>query len=164
MRAVSTDSGIILNTDLDNVATTTRDVEPGESITGVEAVERISRFHKIALRNIEAGHEVYKYGEVIGVAKENIAVGSWVHTHNLRMHDITFPAQKQPELRPPVDQEPLPDRFFLGYPQESAAAATFVPETTSLSRVPWTVRPVSSIWRWKSSIGRRSTMRGGFRM
>lgn len=40
--------------------------------------------HKIAIRAIPAGGSVVKYGEVIGSATADIAVGEWVHTHNVR--------------------------------------------------------------------------------
>ena len=46
--------------------------------------EEIPFGHKIAIREIEAGEEVIKGGEVIGVATERIAVGSHVHVHNVR--------------------------------------------------------------------------------
>lgn len=42
--------------------------------------------HKVALCDIQKGGFVYKYGEVIGRATQNIRAGEWVHTHNLRSH------------------------------------------------------------------------------
>lgn len=40
--------------------------------------------HKIALRALEAGAAVVKYGFPIGTATAAIPRGAWVHTHNLR--------------------------------------------------------------------------------
>lgn len=40
--------------------------------------------HKFALRDIATGTEVRKYGVVIGLATADIAVGDYVHVHNLR--------------------------------------------------------------------------------
>ena len=40
--------------------------------------------HKIAIAPIQPGGPVRKYGEVIGSATGAIAVGDWVHIHNLR--------------------------------------------------------------------------------
>ena len=40
--------------------------------------------HKIALRDISRGEKIIKYGEVIGVAKEDIKKGEWVHVHNVK--------------------------------------------------------------------------------
>ena len=125
MAAVSTESHIILNADRDNVAVAVRDVEPGESVGGAVASERIPTFHKVALRRIDIGDDVCKYGEVIGIATAKIDAGAWVHTHNLRMHDGTADPAKLPDLKTPVDQEPIPDRFFLGYPAVPGSTGTF---------------------------------------
>lgn len=56
------------------------------SVAGFEgtALQEIPRGHKIALRDIAQGEPVIKYGYPIGIAKENIPAGSWVHTHNVR--------------------------------------------------------------------------------
>ncbi|HBP37922.1 MAG TPA: altronate hydrolase [Clostridiales bacterium] len=40
--------------------------------------------HKIARQAIPAGSPVIKYGDPIGIARQDIADGEWVHTHNLR--------------------------------------------------------------------------------
>ena len=40
--------------------------------------------HKVALRRIEAGEPVVKYGNPIGIAQSTIEAGCWVHSHNLR--------------------------------------------------------------------------------
>ena len=39
--------------------------------------------HKIAVRPIAKGELIIKYGEEIGVATKDIAVGDYVHVHNL---------------------------------------------------------------------------------
>jgi hypothetical protein len=48
------------------------------------ALEGIARGHKIAVRAMEVGEAVLKYGVVIGFATERIAAGAWVHTHNCK--------------------------------------------------------------------------------
>jgi altronate dehydratase small subunit len=75
----------------DNVATALRTLEEGESVSadiggqvaGVTVLTRIPFGHKIALRDIEAGQPVLKYGEVIGLATQRIAIGQHVHIHNV---------------------------------------------------------------------------------
>ena len=37
----------------------------------------------MAARAIAAGEPVLKYGEVIGLASQDIAPGQWVHVHNV---------------------------------------------------------------------------------
>lgn len=47
------------------------------------ALDEIEEGHKIALRDIEQGQLILKYGYVIGRASQNILKGQSVHTHNL---------------------------------------------------------------------------------
>ncbi len=72
----------------DNVAVALRPVAKGETIVAgdfsVTTLEEIPQGHKVALKPIKAGGEVVKYGFRIGVAKENIEAGAWVHVHNLK--------------------------------------------------------------------------------
>jgi len=67
----------------DNVATALKHLKAGEKIGNVIVNEDIKFGHKIALSNIQKGEEVIKYGEAIGIAKQHIPAGSYVHTHNL---------------------------------------------------------------------------------
>ncbi len=55
------------------------------SVDGEEIVlmEDIPQGHKFALRDIGEGEKVIKYGAPIGIAKNEIKRGFWVHTHNL---------------------------------------------------------------------------------
>ena len=49
----------------------------------VVAAQAIPPFHKIARRAIGMGEQVVKYGQPIGFAQQEIAIGSHVHEHNL---------------------------------------------------------------------------------
>jgi altronate hydrolase len=48
----------------------------------------ISSGHKVALRGIEAGEPVHRYGQVIGLASQAILPGEQVHVHNLSTGDF----------------------------------------------------------------------------
>jgi len=73
----------------DNVATLLDDAAPGSiEVIGatraeIIALEKISRGHKIALRDIAADDAVIKFGARIGHATKAIKPGAWVHLHNL---------------------------------------------------------------------------------
>ena len=75
----------------DDVATVLRAVDPGERLRvrcgdqecEVEARDAIPLGHKIALRAMEDGTRVRKYGEFIGTLTARVSIGGWVHTHNL---------------------------------------------------------------------------------
>lgn len=72
----------------DNVAVALRPIAQGEMLAvgpyQVTTLEEIPQGHKFALKAIEAGSEVIKYGFRIGFAKEAIQAGGWVHVHNLK--------------------------------------------------------------------------------
>ena len=73
--------------DKDNVVTTTVAFKKGETIEvdGKEITlnSDIPRFHKIAVVDIAKGELVYKYGEIIGDALEDIKTGDHVHVNNI---------------------------------------------------------------------------------
>ena len=72
----------------DNVAVCLKKAEKGSTFSGsgidIAAQEDIPAGHKIALCDIAAGDRIIKYGFPIGIAKEDIKKGHWVHTHNVR--------------------------------------------------------------------------------
>lgn len=57
-----------------------------QSDAGVDiaALDAIPLGHKIALRDIAAGEDVIKYGEVIGAATADIRAGGHLHIHNTK--------------------------------------------------------------------------------
>ncbi len=75
----------------DDVATALRDLAAGETITyragngkaAIQVGSAIPFGHKLAIRTMAIGHEVRKYGEVIGRATTNIQPGEHVHVHNV---------------------------------------------------------------------------------
>jgi altronate dehydratase small subunit len=75
---------------LDNVATTTTNLEAGSTVTfksgskkRVKLKQSIPFGHKFALENIKKGEKVIKYGEMIGRATQSIDEGDHVHIHNV---------------------------------------------------------------------------------
>lgn len=75
----------------DNVCTVVEAVAAGSEITvslsgeTSKAIvrENIPFAHKFAVRDIPRGEAIIKYGEVIGLATDNISAGWRVHVHNL---------------------------------------------------------------------------------
>ena len=75
----------------DNVAVALQPIAVGERVVvhtpgGLReliALEPIPLCHKIALDDFLPGDDVLKYGSCIGEARQAIARGAWVHTHNL---------------------------------------------------------------------------------
>jgi arabinonate dehydratase len=84
----------------DPVALARRELEPGTELQGagrqVTVRDTVPHGHKIALTDINAGDQVLKYGQPIGIAAQAIAAGEHVHEHNLRSlsrEGIPVPAQ-----------------------------------------------------------------------
>ena len=78
----------------DHVGVATSDIGAGEAIVGVymdddstvevTAGRDVPLGHKVAVEGCEVGGAVIEYGVPIGKASEDIAVGDYVHTHNLK--------------------------------------------------------------------------------
>ena len=82
--------GIILN-DNDNVATAVQVLTKGQKArvrrnreeVEILMTEDIPYGHKFAVRDITAGEDILKYGEVIGRATKSIVGGSHAHVQNI---------------------------------------------------------------------------------
>jgi altronate hydrolase/altronate dehydratase small subunit len=76
----------------DNVATLLGEAVAGSAVAiagpvrekALAAREKIGMGHKIALRRIDGGEPIVKYGVTIGIAIKQIEPGDWVHLHNCR--------------------------------------------------------------------------------
>ena len=101
----------------DNVAVAIRPIAAGETLqvggAAVTTTEEIPQGHKFALRPIQAGEEVVKYGFRIGFAKEDIPTGSWVHVHNVKtgLGDVLSYTYEPANM----DVEPTEHAYFQGY-------------------------------------------------
>lgn len=73
---------------LDTVAVTIRALSAGECVqtgnTELHISGDIPAGHKVALKAIETGEKIIKYGYPIGKAKTAITAGAHVHTHNVK--------------------------------------------------------------------------------
>ncbi|APW43773.1 UxaA family hydrolase [Rhodoferax saidenbachensis] len=80
---------LIQLSDLDNVGVARSPLAAGQRVeTGggvVVAADAIAAGHKLALQPIAKGARVLKYGQTIGLATRDIAVGEHVHVHNVAM-------------------------------------------------------------------------------
>ncbi len=92
----------------------------GASVT---ARDPIPAGHKIALRDIEAGSVIFRYGQPMGRAREAIAGGRHVHVHNVAYEEprveYEFPAADIPIPGPPANAP-----TFLGYAREDRRVGT----------------------------------------
>jgi altronate hydrolase len=77
----------------DHVVIVLRDFNKGETLTvdtgelsanrQIVLLDDVPKGHKILTESVRAGEHILKFGYSIGLAKEDISAGSWVHTHNM---------------------------------------------------------------------------------
>lgn len=101
----------------DNVAVALAPLSKGMTVEiGSQKItlsEDIPQGHKFSLKKITGDEPVIKYGFPIGLAKEVIPVGSWIHTHNIHtgLGDLLSYTYDR-TVSPLVETEA---RFFNGY-------------------------------------------------
>jgi altronate hydrolase len=74
----------------DDVVIARRQLVSGTVLPGVAVTVSglVPPGHKVAVRAIAAGAPVRRYNQIIGIAKQPIAAGQHVHTHNLEFSDF----------------------------------------------------------------------------
>lgn len=97
-------------------------IHPSDNVAvALESGDSVPAGHKFALRDIEKGERIIKYGDPIGIATEFIPAGSHVHTHNVRTGLAETGAYEYHpgyEWTPPKDEP----RRFMGYPRPDGRA------------------------------------------
>ncbi len=112
----------------DNVVVATRPLPRDSSLpplNGLAAVttrEPIDLGHKVAVRPIDSGSPIRKFGQTIGFATRPIQTGEWVHTHNVEAGRLSLDYAFASEV--PPDPQPLTGRTFMGYRRPDGRAAT----------------------------------------
>lgn len=86
MKGVVLEDVALLLSEVDTVATALDDLVEGRIVDHDEyrvvLADDVPFGHKFAIDSIDEGDSIYKYGEVIGRATQQIEPGEWVHTHN----------------------------------------------------------------------------------
>ncbi len=146
MPAVATSPLLRLHPD-DNILIATRMLPVGTSLPEGELAgatrDVIDLGHKVAAKGISAGEPVRKFGQVIGFASEDVAVGDWVHSHNLSPGELSLDYAHASEVPPPPD--PVTDRTFQGYRRADGRAATrnYVAVVTTVNCAATTAKQVA---------------------
>jgi altronate hydrolase len=142
----------LLLQDSDDVAVATRELAAGTTVV-IGSVEvtlpgGVPRGHKVAVRPVRRGSPVHKYGQPIGVATADIAVGDHVHVHNLAMHDAARSYEFGTARFTPT-APPGPVRTFLGYHRANGRVGTrnHVAVLTSVNCAASTARMIAEQFR-----------------
>lgn len=90
----------------------------------IQLRDPIGAGHKLALRSIEAGQPIRRYGQIIGFATRPIEAGQHVHTHNLAVGDLKLEHAIGSDIRPVAYVPEAERRTFLGYRRANGRAGT----------------------------------------
>ncbi len=122
-----TDLAIILKPE-DDVAIAKREIAAGtileDSGGRIEVRQDIKPGHKLARRAKRTGDVVRRYGQPIGFATAEIAVGDHVHTQNLAVGDLHQEYEFCTDVKPVDYYPPSQMRFFDGYRREDGRVGT----------------------------------------
>ncbi|NCT82076.1 MAG: galactarate dehydratase [Comamonadaceae bacterium] len=118
--------------DEDNVAIVANDgglpagtlLPDGVPGAGLVLRDKVPQGHKLALRDIEAGEAVLRYGVPIGHALRRIAAGSWVHERLLQLPSARALAGLPVATVKPPAAEPLTGYSFEGYRNADGSVGT----------------------------------------
>lgn len=109
--------------DKDSVAAALKDLKAGYAVkldgTVITLTEDIPRGHKFSIKPIRQGENIIKYGFPIGHAAQDILVGAWVHTHNIKTNlgdllEYTY----NPDIVPVKERKPS---YFYGFKRENGS-------------------------------------------
>jgi altronate dehydratase len=122
-----TDLAVILKPE-DDVAIAKKEIPAGtilEDASGrIEVRQDIKPGHKLARRARRVGEEVRRYGQVIGFATTDIAVGDHVHTQNLGIGELQRQYEFCTDVQPVEYYPPDRMRYFDGYLREDGRVGT----------------------------------------
>lgn len=107
----------------DNVWVSLQDFKVGDTVSidqqTIELLEDIPSGHKIANQFISEGTNIIKYGYPIGKATEDIEIGSFIHSHNVKTNlegELEYTYSPKSFNKKSVDKASMPT--FKGYRRE----------------------------------------------
>lgn len=119
-------ASILLNS-RDNVAIARVALDAGQDLEVGSATlltrSAIPAGHKVALRKIEPGERVYRYGNVIGFATRRIEPGEHVHVHNLGYKELA-PEDVIADQSAGSDLPSVEPAHFFGYRRSDGRVGT----------------------------------------
>ena len=112
----------------DNVVIALSQLEKDENIyvngENIKTSEEIKRGHKIALKRIEPGEKIIKYGHLIGQATQTINPGAWIHSHNMKTNLNDLIEYEYQPVRFAKESQSNKPPTFLGYKRKNGRVAT----------------------------------------
>jgi len=109
----------------DNIAFSPMYIPKGSTIEKfkIQTFNDIPLGHKISIKNIKKGEKIFKYGQVIGEALENINIGDHVHDHNLSFFNFKRQSEVIKNKMDYLQNESI-NKTFDGYVRENGKTGT----------------------------------------
>lgn len=110
----------------DNVVVAREAIAAGTPIGSEEivAASDVPIGHKLATRAIAKGEPILKYATVIGFAGEDLAPGTYLHTHNVLNGAVEKNYRFAEDYRPAALKKPTERATFMGFLREDGRVAT----------------------------------------
>jgi galactarate dehydratase len=94
------------------------------SASGLTVREHIPQSHKIALRRIDTGTPVLRYGQVIGRTNRTIEEGCWVREEMIELPEAPHLDELPLATAVPASSPALPNCTFEGFPNADGSVGT----------------------------------------
>src|SRR3989442_4669553 len=122
-----TDKAVLLRAE-DDVAVAKAELTAGtvleDGANRIEVRQDIRPGHKVARKAVRTGAPVRRYGQVIGFATQDIAVGDHVHTQNLGIGELQREYEVGVDVEPVDYYPPEAMRYFDGYRRDDGRVGT----------------------------------------
>ncbi|VFB18344.1 UxaA family hydrolase [Pseudomonas fragi] len=126
MQLITQNQAVLILSENDSVAVARKQLARGFRVESLDltTADEIPSGHKIARRALTKGEAVLKYGQVIGIATQDIVAGAHVHTHNVAMPanhaNNALPVSIERTAVLPAEQR----RRFMGYRRADGRVGT----------------------------------------
>tara|TARA_Y100000590_G_scaffold458663_1_gene613869 strand:- start:481 stop:1980 length:1500 start_codon:yes stop_codon:yes gene_type:complete len=88
---------------------------------GILTKNKIPFGHKVSLKNLKKGDFIYRYGQIIGIAANNISPGEHVHSHNLIFSEF----KREYKTTKTKDEKLIKSElYFKGYKRKNGKSGT----------------------------------------
>lgn len=122
----SNSNSIIQLNPQDDIAIARYDLPPGATLSIndrlITVLTPVPSGHKIALVDIQKGKSVRRYGQVIGVARQDIRAGEHIHVHNLGIEVVEASPSGTTQPQPKNMLPEAKRRTFQGYHRQNGRA------------------------------------------
>ena len=118
---------VIKTSETDNVGIVAHfaGLEKGDVLSnGIIVLENIPMGHKVALENIDAGKEIIRYGQIIGLSKATIKAGEWVNESKIDLPETTQNDTVEKAKPKFTMAKPLDAFSFMGFRNADGSVGT----------------------------------------